>query len=1345
MAVLAVFSGASASAAPPLAGDFVPVATPGLAPSIVAVGGATPWIISSNTVFEHTGPLLSGSWVAHPASTPSKDLAVSPEGVAWRVDTSGQISVWSGGTWTAFPAPMMPAGGKGCAQHLGVGSNNQVWAIACGQNLNNSIFEWLPVTKSWQLVNGNAATIAVSPEGTPWITDPASNVFRWSGGAFQQLKGVQAGSIGVGTNDSAWTIDASAFLPERYNGSQFRQASQINGSHIAVGGDGVPWMINADSQLFVWHSSWKWLGPSRVTFGSGNPARWSGDVEDIDASNDATQVIAGTAGGGVWSFNVAKNSWTPIADTGLTPGPAQAVASLSLKPNDPSTLVVATGLAFRNGNTAEIGNGIWQGKLSGNSWNWTQLSCLDLFGNATTCPNSFTKIRYATGNTILAAGPGGFLVSQNQGPFKLSVLNTSNGQTTNFKVTDFAVANGGQLVYAAIQGIGIGISSDGGGSFTRTTSPLPTAKANSAFFQYSRIALAPSDNNSLWITVNAGVNDFNGVFVSHNITSANPTWTETALQGCAEVDRCTNRGLDNYMRSQLGHDGAIAVNPKNPKVVIAGGANNWITTNGGGTASPINCSANSCDVPSAWHQIASADNPIHQDVHAIVFDQSGQRVFLGTDGGIFQSTDGGNTWSDSIDTIGVMNENAISVFGDTVMGAAWDVGPHWSLDLGASWSELAGFDNDSRGAFIAGPNEWYAHKYDPPDNVYKSSDRGGSFSNVLQAIPPPGPFVQLGAKVFNVGVNVWELNDGSGNGVQYQPSLPAFFQSNAPTTLTAVTYQQGTYVIAGSPINGGSAQANLIISKNNGPWSEIGGALPNGANNTSPKIVKVKRDAASSSSPAGPTIYVLTSDGRVLADSMQDLANLRPSWIEITGNLPSPVVATHAPNTNLSYSDINIDPSTGRVFVASNIGAFASTNSCVSTVISAGLPCWPTVWQVWNDGLPFAPGDINAAGAPGTLGSALNEFDSQIRIDGHLYIYAAVWERGIWIRDAAVENPQQPDRVFVSPFFDQQHFSSRDSSGLIWDAFYSRSDQQWHHQQIQTSGTPDASNVFVSVFQSANQQHFVYLDASQNIWDRFYARDDNSWHYQQINTHGHTPAGAVFVSAFYDQQHFAFRDSSGLIWDTLFSQADNQWHFQQINTGGHPAASDVFVSVFDQAAQQHFVYLDASQNIWDSFYARGDNSWHFQQINTNGHTPVGSVCVSAFYDQQHFAFRDRSGLIWDSFFAQADNQWHFQQINTSGHPAATDVFVSVFGQAAQLHFVYLDASQNIWDSFYARGDNSWHFQQIKTNGHTPTNWTFVSAFDDQQHFVFRNSNGLIWDSFYAQADNSWHFQEIYLQ
>jgi hypothetical protein len=350
---------------------------------------------------------------------------------------------------------------------------------------------------------------------------------------------------------------------------------------------------------------------------------------------------------------------------------------------------------------------------------------------------------------------------------------------------------------------------------------------------------------------------------------------------------------------------------------------------------------------------------------------------------------------------------------------------------------------------------------------------------------------------------------------------------------------------------------------------------------------------------------------------------------------------------------------------------------------------------------------------------------------------------------------------FVSVFHDQQHFVFRDKHGAIWDAFYRKDANQWDFQEININGHPAASDVFVSVFDSADQQHFVYTDSAGYIWDSFYRRG-HGWDFQPIPTYGITPVGQIFVSDFFDEQHFVFRDGAGNIWDSFY-KAGQGWNFRPIDTNGHPAAGDivgersVYTDPYGNIVSYyvHFVYMDSTGSIWDSYY-RKDEGWNtFQPVDTYGHTPAGGIFVSGFYDQQHFVFTDATGTIWDSFYKQVDHKWQCNQINPSGHPtaadarchqidtngppAASDIFVSVFGD--QQHFSYIDGAGNIWDSFY-RKDHGWKFQPINTNGHAPAGGSFVSAFYDQQHFVYRDAVGMLWDSFYADADHRWHFQQI---
>jgi hypothetical protein len=92
--------------------------------------------------------------------------------------------------------------------------------------------------------------------------------------------------------------------------------------------------------------------------------------------------------------------------------------------------------------------------------------------------------------------------------------------------------------------------------------------------------------------------------------------------------------------------------------------------------------------------------------------------------------------------------------------------------------------------------------------------------------------------------------------------------------------------------------------------------------------------------------------------------------------------------------------------VGTSVGAFRATNSCVSAAfrLNPHLPCWSTIWQPWGEGLPVQPSSTQVA-ASGAMGTTVNALDGQIRADGRFYVYAATWERGIWVRDVSGDDP----------------------------------------------------------------------------------------------------------------------------------------------------------------------------------------------------------------------------------------------------------------------------------------------------------------------------------------------------
>lgn len=73
---------------------------------------------------------------------------------------------------------------------------------------------------------------------------------------------------------------------------------------------------------------------------------------------------------------------------------------------------------------------------------------------------------------------------------------------------------------------------------------------------------------------------------------------------------------------------ALAIDPFNPDVILAGQQELYRTTNGGDT----------------WNKVATYYRP-HEDQQSVAFDRSNQNiVYLANDGGVFKSEDNGETW-----------------------------------------------------------------------------------------------------------------------------------------------------------------------------------------------------------------------------------------------------------------------------------------------------------------------------------------------------------------------------------------------------------------------------------------------------------------------------------------------------------------------------------------------------------------------------------------------------------------------------------------------------------------------------------------------------------------------------
>jgi hypothetical protein len=202
---------------------------------------------------------INGQWVKQPGA--GTQIAISPQGNPWVINHLGQIFYWDGQAFQLVP-------GNGCATSIGVGPNaygskyGDPWVIGCGGYItqNSGIYQLQGST--WVQQPGAAVSIAVSPQGVPWVIDATGAIYYWNGNGFTQVPGC-ATSIAVGPNTAnfagpngdAWVTgcdhasSAGNSIYQLQNGSWV----QIPGvaAQISVSPDlGIPWVVTFQGQIF---------------------------------------------------------------------------------------------------------------------------------------------------------------------------------------------------------------------------------------------------------------------------------------------------------------------------------------------------------------------------------------------------------------------------------------------------------------------------------------------------------------------------------------------------------------------------------------------------------------------------------------------------------------------------------------------------------------------------------------------------------------------------------------------------------------------------------------------------------------------------------------------------------------------------------------------------------------------------------------------------------------------------------------------------------------------------------------------------------------------------------------
>ena len=583
---------------------------------------------------------------------------------------------------------------------------------------------------------------------------------------------------------------------------------------------------------------WQPIGP----FSHVNTDSWSagsGRVNCIvEDPNDPNILFIGAPAGGVWKSTDAGITWTPLGDELSVIG----VSGIAIDPNNSNIIYLATG-DTDGGDTYSIG--VLKSIDGGASW----LAAGNVAGETTEL-----IIDPTNSNVIYLATSSGVYKSTNAGN---SWNNIRNGN-----VRDIDMKPGSPNVLYAVTSSDFFITTDSGTNWNTIATGLPNTSG--------RLAIATTAANASYVYVLSATtgNAFQGVY-----RSINSGTSFTAM----------NTTTDIFESTQAWYDMAIAASQTNANEIVTGVLNLWKSTNGGSSFTQLN----------SWSS-PSASAYTHADIHYLKY--YGGNLYCGSDGGIYQSTNSGNDFTDLTDGLQIGqfyriggSQNDVN----TISGGLQDNGGYvlksgvWKNYYGADGMEAGVDRNNSNLIFGMIQN----------GDLYRSTNGGNTSSG--QGSPMSGRWV-----------TPMQMDPNNDRLLAGYDDLHEFDYASGWNQLSGFTFPDQLRCIeiydGNSDIIFVSTDDNIYKTINNGVvFTNITGSLPTNSVITSIEVNPSNSDElwVSRGGWDGSNHLFHTSDGGA-------------NWNNLTGNLP-----------NLPCNIVKYDDGTnGGIYVGTDIGVYYRDN-----------------------------------------------------------------------------------------------------------------------------------------------------------------------------------------------------------------------------------------------------------------------------------------------------------------------------------------------------------------------------------------------------------------------------------
>jgi len=676
---------------------------------------------------------------------------------------------------------------------------------------------------------------------------------------------------------------------------------------------------------------WQALGPKPAQSIPTSTQSWgmvAGRVSAVAiAPTDESTLLLASATGGIWKSTDAGGNWRPVSDT----APALAISYIAFAPSNPSIVYAATGEVDSSGAEAipnqsfgtYLGAGLLRSGDGGESWSRVDL---ELPGNSVL---SRVVVNPSDPQTVLVGvylyqdiAANGF---HSGGVFRSTDGGVHFTQTFTHRISDMAQDPADpQRVYLAAGRCpecvpsGVYVSTD----FGQTWSPSLTPATAGAGFTHPtgriRIGLTRSDGATI---LYASVTDSNNEHTNAGLYRSGDggaTWTKKT----ADSTMCPKAPANN----QCSYD-------------------HWITpATGSGTTLYFGSIAlyKSTDGGSTWSKIADPYNRngravfVHPDQHlGVVSASSPDTIYFCTDGGVYRSKDGGQTFENLNATLTLAQFNGIALHPtdpEFAIGGTQDNG-NLRYTGGPLWTDRTAGDggfniiqSNSPSMILSG--YYYALMTSSRDGgeTYNDAFPCGTLMNCTtstnleaMAFYPPAVAAPAAPATVFLGTNrVW-ANTSLGND-------PSQWKARSPSSILMTS---GDFLTALAVTGDGSGGIWVGSELEGVFFSSDGGATFSARNTGLPNALVT---AVVAVTPDGNSAYA-TFGGFLGAPSRHVFrtTDAGANWTNISGNLPDvPITA------------IALDPSDPNdLFVGSDVGVFRSIDGGVS-------------WVSFNEGLPNA-------------------------------------------------------------------------------------------------------------------------------------------------------------------------------------------------------------------------------------------------------------------------------------------------------------------------------------------------------------------------------------------------------